>query len=85
MDSSKWSELPKKENIKRADTELDQTEYFELDTEIKLGLTTHKQSKHEGIKYICSKCGKEFSQKGDVTKHIRSVHDEKKYQCKGCY
>ena len=37
-------------------------------------LSRHKQSVHEGIKCYCSKCDKQFTQKGTLAKHIQSVH-----------
>ena len=38
----------------------------------------------EGIKYLCRQCGKQFSQKSDLGKHKRGVHDGAKYPCGLC-
>ena len=39
---------------------------------------------HEGIKYTCRHCGKEFSKKGHLAEHRRAVHDRIKYSCGKC-
>ena len=37
-----------------------------------------------GIKYLCKQCGKQFSSKGDVSKHQRAIHEGVKYPCGKC-
>ena len=41
---------------------------------------------HNGVKYPCPECGKQFSQKGAILTHYRSVHEkrEQKYVCEDC-
>jgi hypothetical protein len=34
----------------------------------------HKQSVHEGKRFPCAICGKEFSQSGDLKRHADAVH-----------
>ena len=36
---------------------------------------SNQRAVHEGIKYPCGQCGKQFSDKVDVAKHQRAVHE----------
>ena len=47
-------------------------------------LVKHQRALHEGIKYPCRQCGKEFTMKGEVRQHQLAVHDKVKYQCNQC-
>ena len=47
-------------------------------------LGEYKRAVHEGIKFPCGQCGKQFSHKGDVAKHQRAVHAGIKYPCGQC-
>ena len=47
-------------------------------------LAEHKRGVHEGFKYPCGQCGKQFSSKEFVTEHQRSVHEGVKYPCGKC-
>ena len=38
----------------------------------------------DGVKYPCGQCGKQFSQKGTLVRHLRTVHEEAKYPCGQC-
>ena len=33
------------------------------------GLTYHKQSKHEGVRYVCNQCEYEATKQGNLTIH----------------
>ena len=46
---------------------------------IKGNPVTHKRQLHEGIKYPCGNCGKQFAEKGTLAKHERIV-----YPCGHC-
>ena len=39
---------------------------------------------HEGIKYPCGQCGKEFSLEGNLAEHERIVYVGIKYPCGQC-
>ena len=43
-------------------------------------LTVHIQSKHEGVKYACDKCGHQFTHKSDLTRHIQTKHEAESFQ-----
>ena len=52
-------------------------------------LREHKESKHEGVKYLCNKCNKQFNARSTLRYHIESNHTENKsggakYSCKEC-
>ena len=47
-------------------------------------LTTHIQSKHEGLKYACNLCDKQYTQQVDLTRHIQCKHEGVKYSCNLC-
>ena len=40
----------------------------------KKGFLVHKQSKHEGMKFVCHECSKQFVQKGHLARHRRIRH-----------
>ena len=44
----------------------------------------HIQSAHEGVKYACDQCGKQFTEDGSLTKHNQSVHEGVMYICSQC-
>ena len=51
--------------------------------------TTHnskiRKSEHCGIDFNCKKCGKYFAHKGNLNKHIMTVHEKiKNYKCYNC-
>jgi DNA-directed RNA polymerase subunit RPC12/RpoP len=39
---------------------------------------------HEGKKYRCETCGKKYSAKSNLRRHVEAVHEGKKYKCKKC-
>ena len=39
----------------------------------------HIESKHEGFKYACNQCNKQFKQHGYLKRHIESQHEGVKY------
>merc|ERR1719391_1887025 len=43
----------------------------------KLGLVQHKQVKHEGVKFHCSECGHISRRKGDLARHMNTVHNKR--------
>jgi hypothetical protein len=48
-------------------------------------LGKHKKVVHEGSFHECPECGKRFGQKGSMTTHYKTVHEEKKqYKCVVC-
>ena len=47
-------------------------------------LATHIQCVHEGKKYQCEVCNKEYTENMSLRRHKKSVHEGKKYQCKVC-
>ena len=49
----------------------------------KFKLTLHIQSVHDGIKYKCNKCEKQYSGKNGLQQHIRYEH-EVRYPCQFC-
>ena len=44
----------------------------------------HYRSKHEGVKYPCNLCGKQFTQQSSLQTHIQSQHEGVKYPCNPC-
>ena len=50
----------------------------------KSSLITHKQSKHEGIQYICDKCDYKIATKRNLTTHKQSKHEGIQYICDQC-
>lgn len=44
----------------------------------------HKASIHDGVRYKCTHCRKQFTQKFQLKVHISSVHLGKKVQCERC-
>ena len=38
-------------------------------------LAEHQRGIHEGVKYPCGQCGKQFSQKGALARHQRTPHE----------
>ena len=47
-------------------------------------MTKHIQSKHQGVKYACNQCGKQFTFQSAQRNHIRSQHQGIKYACNQC-
>ena len=41
-------------------------------------------SVHEGVKYKCIQCEKEFTQKVNMSTHVKEVHEQIKYWCTLC-
>ena len=39
---------------------------------------------HEGVKYHCEQCNHQFTTKGSLAEHKRSVHEGVKYPCEQC-
>ena len=50
----------------------------------KPGIWYHTKSKHEGVKYACNQCDKQFAQQAHLTTHIQSKHEGVKYACNQC-
>ena len=48
------------------------------------GLSSHKQSAHQGVKYACDQCDQQFTQQCSLTVHIQSRHEGIKYACDQC-
>ena len=45
----------------------------------------HVRAIHKGIRYSCEECGHQFTQKGDLARHKKSVHGIKRdYPCDLC-
>ena len=45
----------------------------------------HKQLVHRELKYYCDQCDSKFSQKDNLSTHVKIVHDGvKKYACDQC-
>ena len=45
----------------------------------------HNRKVHEGVKFRCEECGKQFGRKSTRTAHFKVVHEEKKpYKCPKC-
>ena len=47
-------------------------------------LTTHIQSKHDGVKYACNQCDYHATQLSSLRVHIQNVHEGVKYPCNQC-
>ena len=47
-------------------------------------LTSHIQSKHEGIKYPCDQCNYQATTQGSLRIHTKSKHEGVKYDCDQC-
>ena len=39
---------------------------------------------HEGVKFACKQCDKQFTQLNSLTIHIQSLHEGVKYACNHC-
>ena len=48
------------------------------------GLSYHKRSKHEGVRYECDQCDHSFSDSSNLNKHKQSKHEGLKYECNQC-
>ena len=49
-------------------------------------LSKHIDHVHEKITFTCIECNKQFSQKGNLSSHIKIVHEmQKPYKCHTCY
>ena len=44
----------------------------------------HIQTVHDGVKYPCDQCEKQFTQQSNLNKHILSPHEGIKYPCGQC-
>ena len=42
------------------------------------------QSVHEGVKYACNQCDKQYSAQQSLTQHKQSKHEGIKYACHQC-
>jgi uncharacterized Zn-finger protein len=48
-------------------------------------LRLHREAVHDGVRYPCLTCGKEFTQKGNMQKHVRTVHEKRQdFACPLC-
>jgi KRAB domain-containing zinc finger protein len=47
-------------------------------------ITTVDQHLKDNRKYPCQECGKQFTLKGNLTKHQKSLHMGIQYQCQQC-
>ena len=43
-----------------------------------------KISAHEGVRYACNQCDKQFTTQQHLTRHIKSQHEGVKYDCNQC-
>ena len=50
----------------------------------RIGLLTHKQTDHQGVKYACDQCDFQTTQQGHLTVHKQSKHEAGKYACNRC-
>ena len=57
---------------------------MDLGSDVSNRLDEHKRAVHEGVKYPCLQCGKQFSQRGNLAKHKRAVHEGVKFSCDQC-
>ena len=57
---------------------------YTLNTGSESHLKNHKASIHDGVRYKCTQCQKQFTQKFQLKFLISSVHLGKKVQCKCC-
>ena len=57
---------------------------IKLDIRVICDLTTHIQSKHEGVKYACNQCDYQAKQQGNLKIHIQSQHEGVKHDCNYC-
>lgn len=46
-------------------------------------LWRHKKE-HDGVRYICGQCGRQFGQKSHLNIHVEGVHEKKRFQCEDC-
>ena len=47
-------------------------------------LNKHRQSVHEGVRYVCDKCDYQASSQSYLADHIKSKHEGMKYACDKC-
>ena len=47
-------------------------------------LTTHRQSKHEGVRYYCDQCDYKATLHIRLTTHKQSKHEGVRYECDHC-
>ena len=50
----------------------------------KIDLKQHKESTHEGVRYPCTECNSQYSEKTDLKAHILAVHKGITYSCDNC-
>ena len=77
MESTECSDFPVKENIEREEEELNRTEYFEFDTEIKS--EDIQQKTESGKAFKCECCDFKSKHKNNVIRHEKSVHLMQKF------
>ena len=47
-------------------------------------LRKHIRAKHDGMRYECKECGKEFTSAWWLREHIRHKHEGLRHECKEC-
>ena len=50
----------------------------------KTKLKIHRENKHEGVRWPCDQCDKQFREKSVLQKHIKGVHEGVRFNCKLC-
>ena len=47
-------------------------------------MRSHIQSIHEGVKYSCNQCVKQFTQQSNLTVHVLTIHEGVTHDCNQC-
>ena len=47
-------------------------------------LKCHMQSQHEGVKFLCDICEKQYTSQDSLKRHQKEVHEDIKYSCGQC-
>ena len=47
-------------------------------------LRIHKESQHDGVRYGCEQCEREFTRRRNLRDHIGSAHEGRRHSCDHC-
>ena len=61
-----------------------QCEQCDHESKAKSALKEHHKSLHNMVKQKCLNWGSQFSSKGNLRRHVESLHEGKKYLCDAC-